>query len=123
MATHCVAGGGTDFTIPLKDILVYLQKTAITQLQVLFMTDGLDNNPSKTAEFSRQLKAVLRDKNIYSKFSVIGIGEHEAPLLGQMCDIGTQKGLYFYTTNTAQESKVCSKIERFFMEARMETYV
>jgi len=53
------------------------------------LTDGLDNCREKTTLLSQQLKLALEEKNIYSKFSVIGIGDHEAPLLGKMADIGT----------------------------------
>jgi len=55
----------------------------------MFLTDGLDNNPASTKEMSKILKQELYSRNIYSKFSVIGIGEHDADFLGKLTDIGT----------------------------------
>jgi len=83
------------------------------------LTDGLDNTRDKTAIVSSQLKNELHEKGIYSKFSVIGIGNHESPLLGKMAEIGTQRGLYFYVSSHS-EGETCSKIERFFAEAILE---
>ena len=62
----------------------------------MFLTDGLDNNPKATREMSKVLKNELYQRNIYSKFSVIGIGEHDAAFLGMLTDIGTQRGIYLY---------------------------
>jgi hypothetical protein len=56
---------------------------------VLFLTDGHDGSPDRAIQVSEELKATLLNKNIYSKFSVIGIGDHNSELLGKMCSIGT----------------------------------
>lgn len=62
----------------------------------MFLTDGYDNVPQETRLLSQELKRELITHNIYSKFSVLGIGTHDAGLLGMLTDIGTQRGIYVY---------------------------
>jgi hypothetical protein len=59
--------------------------------------------------------------NVLSKFSVIGLGDHEASLLGTLADIGTNRGLYYYVSSQNMSSEAESKINAFFMEAHLET--
>ena len=68
---------------------------------------------------SAKLREELYSRNIYSKFSVIGLGEHEASLLGVMAEIGTQRGLYVYIPEKDMEG-VDAKIEQFFNESYFE---
>lgn len=72
-----MASGGTLFPAPIRYILDLVQNNEVRELFVLFMTDGLDNVPQETKAISRQLRDLILRKEIYSKFSVIGIGmEH-----------------------------------------------
>lgn len=49
-----------------------------------------------TETISAKLKSELFNRIIFSKFSVIGLGNHDSALLGMMADIGTERGLYTY---------------------------
>jgi hypothetical protein len=53
----------------------------ISELQVLFLTDGGDNDATNTTEVSGELKSLIKKDNIYSKFSVINLGNVIAPFL------------------------------------------
>lgn len=54
----------------------------LKQLQVLFLTDGQDGELDRTKEASAELRKELMIKEVFSKFSVIGIGDHDAGFLG-----------------------------------------
>lgn len=72
---HCKAEGGTLFPKPMQYLLKLVQENDLQELFVLFMTDGLDNVPHETRGISKALKELLLKKEVYSKFSVIGIGQ------------------------------------------------
>ena len=74
-----------------------VQKNDVRELFVLFMTDGLDNVPHETRGITKALKELLIKREVYCKFNVIGIGmEHQSDQLGEMLDVGTQRGVYHY---------------------------
>jgi hypothetical protein len=58
--------------------------------------------------------------DVISKFSVIGLGDHEASLLGELAKIGTNTGLYSYVPHKDIANEADSKIQEFFDEARLE---
>ena len=45
---------------------------------------------------SQLLKQELKARNVYSKFSVLGIGAHDADFMAKLAAIGTERGLYNY---------------------------
>lgn len=69
---------GTEFPVPLRYILDMIKEGNTKQLHVLFLTDGKDDSKDETKLVSEELKKELTKREIYSKFSVIGLGEHEA---------------------------------------------
>ena len=81
MDSHCQAEGGTDFSKPLGHILNLISTQAIEELQVLFLTDGQDGNVEATKSVSLELKEALNKREIYSRFSVIGVGSYDASFL------------------------------------------
>jgi hypothetical protein len=44
-------------------------------------------------------------------------------LLGDMCTIGTEKGIYTYIVDIQNDADTCGKIDRFFFEASLELNV
>ena len=58
---------------------------------------------------------MLRNKNIYSWFNVIGLGDgHDAAFLGTLADIGTERGQFEYMTNLEISTGKMEKLEVFF---------
>lgn len=94
MKLNATAEGSTFFATPLTEILESIIRENIEELHVLFLTDGQDLKKNQTLEVSNKLKAEILRRNIYSKFSVIGIGEYEIELLNSLCEIGTERGIY-----------------------------
>jgi hypothetical protein len=58
--------------------------------------------------------------DVLSKFSVLGLGDHEASLLGELADIGTNTGIYSYVPHKEISKEAEVKIEVFFTDARLE---
>ena len=56
---HCRAGGGTDFTLPLNEVLKFINSKPVKELYVLFLTDGEDGSRSRTIELSKTIKDAL----------------------------------------------------------------
>ena len=97
---YCRASGGTNFVLPLNDIMQFVNNTEVSSLYVLFMTDGQDGNERGTIALADQLKQLLMKKDVFSWFNVVGLGEgHSAQFLGQLAAIGTQRGNYEIVTN------------------------
>ncbi len=53
---HCVPTFGTDFVKPLDEIIKFIDSNTVSNLYVLFITDGLDDNKLKTVEKAKELK-------------------------------------------------------------------
>lgn len=49
---NCTARGGTDFVLPLTDIMQFINTQPVNSVYVLFMTDGGDGNVSKTIDLA-----------------------------------------------------------------------
>ena len=58
------------------------------------LTDGEDNSPSNTEIEATKLSNSILLNEVYAKFSVIGIGEHEVQLFEKLLDIGAERGIY-----------------------------
>ena len=59
LEANCVAGGGTNFTEPLNEILKFIYSKPVKELYVLFLTDGQDGSRSSTIELSKTIKDAL----------------------------------------------------------------
>jgi hypothetical protein len=115
LEVSCFANGGTDFTKPLQEVLDFVNSSLVKELYVLFLTDGCDGNRDRTIKLSETLKNVLYQKNIYSWFNVIGLGEgHDAAFLGLLADIGTERGQFEYMTNQEISNRDLTKLTAFY---------
>ena len=101
MESNCVASGKTFFGAPLDYIDQILKNpyNNISDLQVLFLTDGKDNDSNKTSLACANLHQTLIKKDVYAKFSVIGIGKHDAKRLNSLLELGSERGLYANVSN------------------------
>lgn len=86
---HCWARSGTFFYLPVQQTLDTIMEDIYKEIQVILITDSDDVFPERTKVMADDLKKELCKKNIYSKFSVLGLGEHDSNFLGMMADFGT----------------------------------
>ncbi|TNV80883.1 hypothetical protein FGO68_gene16750 [Halteria grandinella] len=109
------ADEGTSFSAPFK----YLNEEALQgnfcQLKVLFLTDGLDNDPSETEIITKEFKETLRAKAIQSNFSVIGIDDHESSFMRDLSSLGQETGSYDQTTGSEPQEEIKKLIQNSFI--------
>lgn len=89
-----VSSGGTNFAPPLDYIANLLrQQQSSKNLLIFFLTDGENFDKAQAKKSADALQAILVEKNIRSKFCVIGVGEHfDVPFLDSLTTKGSSVG-------------------------------
>jgi uncharacterized protein YegL len=107
-AKNLYARGQTDFKVVFNEITRLAEKkTGITELTVIFFTDGKDTcNYHKT--LNQQLKAMSErfktNFNVTSRFLSIGFSaNHDAAFMGAVAEAGIERGNFTYV-NTSNEN-------------------
>ena len=73
--------------------MTFVSQNQVSNLYVLFLTDGQDANRAGTMDLSQQLKELLARRDIFSWFNVIGMGDGlDGEFLASLVNTGTQAG-------------------------------
>ena len=87
----------------------------------MFITDGYDrNNDLSTETVTQKISMELKTRNIISKFSVLGLGEHDSGKVIKILDLGLFKGPYYYINNYQTLEENISSITSYFEETLFE---
>ncbi len=93
------ASGSTNFVAVFQYIESFVQQNEVTDISVIFFTDGCDtcNNKSQITAALDNMKNFLKKKQIISRFLAIGFtSSHDATFLNQIAMSGSELGNFIY---------------------------
>ena len=108
------ADGDTNFSLPLIKLCDIIKDGEYKRLNVLFITDGEDQQVQSTSQVTKVLYELLTKKEMQSQFSVFGIGNHESELLDKLASLGSLQGQYLqYRNELSKEEKEATMKKAF----------
>ena len=118
------ACGGTEFSAAFDKCIQYIEgKPDIRDVSIIFFTDGLDGDKSRSDRSLESLKTMMGERYITSRFLTIGFSQyHDANFLGSIARSGSELGNFFFidTSRPDKQEKIKECLVRSLSMAREE---